>query len=138
MTGTELKGHIQRMLAMLNDGQFLRAFDEFYRHDAHFFENEFLFAESAAEARERQASFLETCSDFSGSVELVHMDLGRGISVFYNRSSYEHEDYGQGRINGVHVQYWQEDSVAREEYFSGDRADEMLTFWRQVSRTAGL
>ncbi|WP_262691858.1 hypothetical protein [Kordiimonas aestuarii] len=137
MTGGNLSGRIQRMLAMLNAGEFMPVFDEFYRHNARFYENEFLFAESAGEARERQANFIETCDQFTGNIELVHTDLGRGITVFYNRSSYEHADYGSGKVNGVHVLYWQGDMIAREEYFSGDRVEEMLKFWRLVGRSAG-
>ncbi len=136
MPGSDFAVRIERIVRMLNHGEVLPALDEFYRHDARFFENDFLFAESPQEARERQASFLDTCTRFEGLVDLVHTDAGRGISVLHNRSRYEHEDYGTGAVNGVHVQYWQGGMVAREEYFSGKKGEEMLTFWRRVAKTA--
>ena len=136
MPGGEFAARIAHVIRMLNHGEFLSALDEFYRHDARFFENEFLFAESPQEARERQASFIETCSFFDGIVDLVHADGGRGITVLHNRSRYIHEEYGSGRVDGVHVQYWQDGMIAREEYFSGEKVEEMLTFWRQVSRSS--
>lgn len=134
MPGGEFAVRIERMINMLNRGEFLPALDEFYRSDARFYENEFLFADGSQEARERQASFLDTCLEFVGHVELVHADAGRGITVIHNRSRYAHEDYGDGHVNGVHVQYWQDGMVAREEYFSGTRVDEMLAFWRRVAK----
>ncbi|WP_417449317.1 hypothetical protein [Kordiimonas sp.] len=136
MTGGELSERIHRLLLLLNAGELLPAFQEFYQPEARFYENNYLFAESRAEAYERQANFIDTCSYFSGNVELVHTDLGRGISVFYNRSDYEHETYGRGHVNGVHVGYWQGPAIAREEYFSGDRVSETLEFWQLVGRAA--
>lgn len=136
MTGGNIRARIQAMLAMLEAGEFLGIFDQFYRADARFFENEYLFAESRLEARERQASFLNTCISFVGDIELVHADIGRRIAVFHNRSRYEHPVYGHGQINGVHVVYWQDDLIVREEYFSGGRVEEVLSFWRLVGRSS--
>lgn len=135
MPESEFATRIERILRMLNRGEFLPVLDEFYRQDASFYENEYLFAEGPHEARERQASFLDTCNYFEGLVELVHADAGRGITVLHNRSRYAHDDYGSGCVNGVHVQYWEGSMIAREEYFSGARVQEMLTFWRQVGRS---
>jgi hypothetical protein len=136
MPGSEFASRIERIVRMLNGGEVLPVLDEFYRQDARFYENEYLFAEGPREARERQASFLDTCSHFEGLVDLVHADPGRGITVLHNRSRYAHEDYGSGSVNGVHVQYWEGDMIAREEYFSGERVEEMLSFWRQVGRSS--
>lgn len=136
MPGSDFAVRIERIVRMLNHGEVLPVLDEFYRHDARFFENDFLFAEGPQEARERQANFLDTCSSFEGIVELVHADAGRGISVLHNRSRFAHDDYGTGAVNGIHVQYWQGGMVAREEYYSGDRVEEMLGFWRSVAKSS--
>lgn len=136
MTGGNIRTRIHEMLAMLEAGEFLKTFDQFYRDDARFFENEYLFAESREEARQRQASFLNTCSSFVGKIELVHADIGRRIAVFHNKSRYEHPDYGAGQVNGVHVAYWHDDLIVREEYFSGKRVEEVLSFWRLVGRSS--
>lgn len=138
MTSGMLKSRIQRMQAMLNAGKVLETLDEFYREDARFFENDFPFAESRSEARDRQAPFVRPCSKIDGDIDLVHVDFGRGISVMHNRTRYKHPEYGDGQINGVHVVYWHDDRVCREDYFSGDRVEETLAFWRLVGRSALL
>jgi hypothetical protein len=134
MSEAQIKSRVGAMQALLNTGKILDAYDEFYRSDARFFENGYPFADSLEEARARQASFVDACERIDGEVELVHTDAGRGITVLHNRTAFDHPEYGSGRIDGVHVSYWHDGLICREEYFSGERVDETLAFWRLMGR----
>ena len=138
MTAGDLEPRIQRMLTMLNGGQVLEAIEIFYATDARVYENDFLFAESREEIVERQTAFVASCNRIEGDLKAIHMDLGRGISVFYNKSRYSHREFGEGTIDGVHVHYWHDGEIARENYFTGDKREEALAFWQLVGRTQTL
>jgi|GEM_PF-1912935 len=129
-----LRQQIECLVEMLNSGQVLEALEQFYAPDARVFENDYLFAEDRLEAVARQRPFIEPCQSIEGDVRLVHLDLGRGISVLNNQTRFDHPDYGAGQIDGVHVLYWQNGSVVRENYFSGSKADEVLSFWQHLAR----
>ncbi|NVJ97052.1 MAG: hypothetical protein HWE25_02805 [Alphaproteobacteria bacterium] len=132
----ELQGRMSAMLDMLNEGRILDTLVEFYAPDACVYENDNLFAESRAEAYARQQPFVEGCSGVYGAVRAIYRDLGRGIVVLENKTRYDHPDYGPGEIDGVHVLYWYEGLITREEYFSGARAAETANFWSSLKRSA--
>ncbi|SDD85468.1 MULTISPECIES: hypothetical protein [Kordiimonas] len=128
-----LRQQIEDLIAMLNRGQVLEALEQFYAPDARVFENDYLFAEDRFEALARQKPFIEPCLSIDGDVRLVYLDVGRGISVLNNQTRYDHPEYGQGQIDGVHVLYWQNGDVVRENYFSGTKAGEALSFWQLLA-----
>lgn len=133
--GEQLQLRVNEMIDMLNEGKMLDVLVTFYAPEARVYENDNVFAEGRAEAYARQQPFVDDCSDISGDVRLVYRDLGRGIAVCENHTRYTHPTYGPGQIEGVHVFYWQEGLITREEYFTGDKARETLNFWQQVRRT---
>jgi len=128
-----LRQQIEGLVAMLNRGQVLEALEQFYAPEARVFENDYLFAEDRLEALARQRPFIEPCLSVDGDVRLVYQDLGRGISVLNNQTRFDHPEYGQGKVDGVHVLYWQGERVVRENYFSGTKAGEALTFWESLA-----
>ncbi|NVJ68767.1 MAG: hypothetical protein HWE08_00350 [Alphaproteobacteria bacterium] len=142
MTGQKVEPMLQacmdRMIHMLNEGQVLEALDTFYDKKAHVFENGYLFAASKEEALERQRPFLEPCSKIDGDFTELYRSQGRGILVLQNQSSFDHPEYGNGKIDGVHVYYWQKGHVSREEYASGGKAGEALAFWRTLAQAEAM
>ncbi|MFC4349030.1 hypothetical protein ACFO5Q_14340 [Kordiimonas lipolytica] len=128
-----LRQQIEGLVAMLNRGQVLEALEQFYAPEARVFENDYLFAEDRLEALARQRPFIEPCLSIDGDVRLVYQDLGRGISVLNNQTRFDHPEYGRGQIDGIHVLYWQGERVVRENYFSGSKAGEALTFWETLA-----
>lgn len=139
MTGQKIEPMLQacmdRMIHMLNDGQVLEALDTFYDKKTNVFENGYLFAASKEEALERQRPFLEPCRRIDGDFTELYRSHGRGILVLQNQSAFDHPEYGNGQIDGVHVYYWQKGHIAREEYASGEKAGEALAFWKALATT---
>lgn len=134
-TAPALDQQIDNLVAMLNRGQVLEALEQFYAPDARVFENDYLFAEDRQEAVARQRPFIEPCLSIDGDIRLIYRDLGRGIAVLCNQTRFDHPDYGNGQIDGVHVLYWQSGQVVRENYFSGAKAGEALSFWELLARS---
>lgn len=133
----QLQLRISDLLTMMNDGRLLDVLVNFYAPDARIYENDNVFADSRAEAYARQQPFVDACDRIDGNVKLLHKDLGRGIAVCENRTRYDHPDYGEGQVDGLHVLYWHDGLITREEYFTGDKAAETRTFWEQVRRSQG-
>lgn len=134
MSDAALRARVEQMVDMLNRGQLLECMQAFYAPDVRVFENDFPFAESMSEAVDRQRPFVDGCSRIDGDVHLAYLDLGRGISVLENRTKYDHPENGPGQVAGLHVLYWHDEMITREEYFSGTKADEARSFWDLVNR----
>lgn len=130
MADAPFRQQIDQLLGMLNGGRVIDALERFYAPDATVYENDHVFAESRDEALERQRPFIEPCSQFDADFQLLYADAGRCIAVLRNETAYAHPQYGSGQIKGIHVLYWHDGLINREDYFTGDKADEVAAFWQ--------
>ncbi len=133
MADAPFRQHIDQMLDTLNGGRVIDAIERFYAPDVNVYENDHVFAEDRDEALERQRPFIEPCSRFEADFQLLFADEGRCIAVLRNETVYSHPQYGAGQIKGIHVLYWHDGLVKREDYFTGDKADEVAAFWKLLS-----
>lgn len=135
MADAPFRQQIAQLLDMLNDGRVIDAIERFYAPDVCIYENDYMFAEDRDEALERQRPFIEPCDRFDADFQLLHADEGRCIAVLRNETVYTHPEYGAGQIKGVHVLYWHDGLINREDYFTQEKADEAEAFWQLLGRS---
>ena len=119
---------VEAEVLMLNQGKILEALDTFYDDDCLMYDNDELFSTGKAESRAKQEPFITPCTSINGNISEYVVKDGT-ISVLRNKSSFTHPKFGDNAIDGLHVQYWNENKIVKEYYYHDKKLNEKVSEW---------
>ncbi len=119
---------VEKQVAMLNEGKVLEALDEFYAEDCKMYHNDTLFSNTKQGSKEKQEPFIKPCTSIEGNIS-KHFIKDGNISVLHNETSFTHPQHGDNKINGIHVQHWEEGLIVKEYYYQDEMLEEKLREW---------
>lgn len=117
---------VNAQVALLENGRPLDAFDKFFAFDGVMYANDQIFADSAAEAREKQERYILAATSIDGCIVDLRTNAQAQICVFRNRSSFTTSNGAIHKIDGLCWQLWSNGKVVVERYFEGAEMEQQL------------
>jgi hypothetical protein len=113
---TTLEQRVNQLNQMIQQGQILPAFDQFYADDVTMQENENTPTQGKAACRINEESFVKGITEFR-KAEVQSVIVGDNISVTQWAFDFTHKDWGVRNYNQISVQRWNDEGEIINEKF---------------------
>lgn len=127
MTRLSFKESVHSQVALLVDGKPLEAFDQFFAPDGVMYANGERFAESAAEGRRKQESYILAAKSIRGAIADLVIMQDQEICAFRNKTAFITSDDMHHKIDGLCWQRWQNNRIIEERYFDGEHMQSAIS-----------
>lgn len=112
--------------ALLIDGKPLEALDQYFAPDGVMYANGKLFASSAAEAHQKQQTYILAAKSIQGAIDNLIIVEELEICAFRNLTAFTSNDGAQHKINGLCWQKWRNNQIVEERYFDGEQMQALI------------
>jgi hypothetical protein len=126
VSGNLFRLNVEAQIALLNDGNPLEAFDQYFATDGVMYANGEIFAGNAAEGRSKQEPYIAAAASITGKIVDLILSEDKAICAFRNRSSFVTTSGEKHQIDGLCWQRWHDGRIVEERYFDGDAMQKML------------
>lgn len=117
---------VTRQIELLNAGQPLEAFDQFFAADGIMYANDQVFARSAEEGHRKQERYVLAAKLINGLIVDLKLSEANEICVFRNKTSFVTADDVSHQIDGLCWQRWHDGRIVEERYYDGELMQQLL------------
>jgi hypothetical protein len=111
---------LTHQIELLNDGDPLGAFDRYFADDGVMYDNDQVFGVGKVECRGKQEPFISAAACINGNITSCSLDADQGVCAFRNQSAFVDGDGKERKIDGLHLQRWEDGRIIEERYYRGD------------------
>lgn len=111
-----IKSKIARLNTMIQNGEALQAFEEFYHDNVVMQENDDKPTIGKVANRIREEEFFNSILSFRDA-SVLEMAVGENISYVTWSYDYTHKEWGDKKYTQVAMQIWKDGKIIREQFF---------------------